>query len=162
MSKYFMHRIQKENGVYSKGIEVHDTLDSAVLSFWGRVKTGHNNPNHPGMTFVSCKVTDSNGNVVRPYNMTWMQDYFTAGENKFFFHHIRNDGGSFSKDIDILDSMDSAVVSYATDLEYGYNNPKYPNVSLVSCEITDLLSGGMVLMNETWVKPEETPVTPEE
>ena len=52
MEKYFMHRIQKENGVFSKGIEVHDTLDAAKLSFWGRMKLAYGNK--AGITFVHC------------------------------------------------------------------------------------------------------------
>lgn len=35
MAKYFMHRVQRENENYSKGIEIHDTLESAILSFFG-------------------------------------------------------------------------------------------------------------------------------
>ena len=42
-------------------------------------------------------------------------------------------------------------------MEYGYNNPRYPGVSLVSGSITDLLSGGMLLWNYKWNKPEEEP-----
>ena len=61
--KYFMHRIKKENGTYTKGIEVHDTLDSAIGSFHAYMKQGYGNPDNPNLTFVSCKVTDSNGYV---------------------------------------------------------------------------------------------------
>lgn len=155
MEKYFMHRIQKDNGVYTKGIEVHDTLDSAVLSFWGRMKTGFGKST---VTFVSCKITDSNGKTVDGYDMTWKAD--SENVNVFFLHHIRLDGETFDKAIDILNSIDTARGDFAAQMEYGYNNPKYPNVSFVSCMITDLLSGGMELMTGTWNKKEET--VPEE
>lgn len=153
MGKYFLHRVQKQDGTFSKGIEIHDTLDSARLSFWGRMKTAYGK--EPSITFVSCAITDTGGNVIAPYDMTWAAEGET--ENKFFLHHIRLDGETFSKDIDVLDSVDTAKGNFAAQMEYGYNNSGFPNVSFVSCHITDLLSGGMVLMQETWLKPEETP-----
>lgn len=154
-NKYFMHRIQRNDGTFSKGIEVHDNLDDAIRSFWGRIKLGYNNPQNPDMSFVSCKITDGSGNTIAPYNMTWLKETEQEENNIFFLHHIRKDGDTISKDIDVLDSLDAAMVAYATQMEYGYNNPRFANISLVSCEITDLLSGGMVLLDETWVKPEE-------
>lgn len=150
-NKFFLHRIQKENGAFSKGVEVHNTLGSAKLSFWGRMKTAYGK--NPAITYVSCKITDGNGNVVRPFDMTWKADSET--ENAFFLHHIRLDGATFDKDIDVLNSFDTARGDFAAQMEYGYNNPRFPGVSIVSCMITDFLSGGMVLMDETWVKPEE-------
>lgn len=156
MEKFFLHRIQKDNGTFGKGIEVHDNLYDAVRSFWGRMKTGYNNPQNPNITFVSCKITDESGGAFTPYNMTWLKES-SEEENKFFLHHIRIDGETVTKSIDTYDTMDAAMVAYATALEYGYNNPRFPNVSFVSCEITDLLSGGMVLINETWIKPEPQP-----
>ena len=53
--KYFMHRIQLESGSFSKGIEIHDTLDSAILAFWGRMKLAYD---ASAITFMSCKITD--------------------------------------------------------------------------------------------------------
>ncbi len=136
---------------FSKGIEVHDSLDSAILSFWGRMKLGYNKTEND---FVSCKITDESGTIVKPYDMTWLTDGET-GENKFFLHHIRKEGDSFSKDIDVLDSIDAAKGNFAAMMEYGYNNPAHTNVSFVACYITDLLSGGMILMDAAWVKPEQ-------
>ena len=158
MEKYFMHRIQEVNGSFQKGIEVHDTKDSAVLAFWGRMKTAYNDSSDT--TFVSCKITDANGNTVIPYDMTWQKEGINP-ENKFFFHHIKLDGETFDKNIDVLDSFNAARSAYAAAMEYGYNNSKFPNVSLVSCEITD--RSGLVLdpFAETWVKPEPES-TPEE
>ena len=147
-----MHRIQEINGSITKGIEVHDTIDSAVLAFWGRMKTAYNNPQNPDTTYVSCKITDGNGNAIEPYNMTWRKE--ETEENKFFFHHIRRDGENISKDIDVCDTFDAARTAYAAAMEYGYNNPKFPNVDFVSCEITDM--SGLVLtpFAETWAKVE--------
>lgn len=155
MEKYFMHRIQEIDGAVQKGIEVHDTLESAILSFWGRMKTAYNNPQYPNTTFVSCKITDGNGNTVSPYDMTWKKE--ESEDNKFFFHHIRRDGESISKDIDVCSTFDDARYAYAAAMEYGYNNPRFPNVDFVSCEITD--QGGIVLkpFAETWVKTVDEP-----
>lgn len=154
MGKYFLHRIQEDNGAFTKGIEVHENLDDAIRSFWGRVKTGYNNPQSPGMTFVSCKITDEAGAVLPKYNRTWLKQ---AEPNVFFLHSIRVDGETTTKAIDVFDTQEAATVAFATAMEYGYNNPRFPNVSLVSCEITDVLSGGMVLEAETWIKPEPEP-----
>lgn len=150
MEKYFMHRIQEANGAYSKGIEIHDTLDSAVLSFWGRMKLAYGTSD---VTFMSCKITDSNGSVIRPYDITWKADPDEA--NAYFFHHIMLDGQAFSKDIDLCESFDAARSAYAAQMEYGYNNSKHSNVSFVSCEITNKRGEVMEPFNGTWVKPEE-------
>lgn len=149
---YYFHRIQREENAFTKGIEVHESLDDAIRSFWGRVKLGYNNPDHPAMDFVSCKITDDNGNAVGKYNLTWKKA--RQDSNVFFLHSIRVDGGTTTKAIDVFDTQDAAMVAFATAMEYGYNNSRFPNVTLVSCEITDLLSGGMVLINETWIKSE--------
>ena len=151
---YYLHRIQISKDSVQKGIEVHDTLDAALLSYWGRVKTGYGKSEY---YFVSCKITDDNGNVVK--EMAWL-DNGELPENKFFLHHIRKDGDDTDKAIDVLDSVDTAKGNFAEQMEYGYNNSKHPDVSYVSCMITDLLSGGLVLMKETWAKPSLEP-TPE-
>lgn len=151
MEKYFMHRIQKENGTFTKGIEIHNTLDSAKLAFWGRMNLAYGK--NPAITFMSCKITDGNGNTLRDYDKVWKSDSET--ENKFFLHHIRLDGETFDKTIDVLDDFDTSCGNFAAQMEYGYSNPQHPKVSFVSCMITDILSGNMELMGETWVKPEE-------
>jgi hypothetical protein len=147
---YFMHRIQFDTK-YQKGIEVHETLDAAILSFWGRMKTAFNNPAYPNMKFVSCKITDNNGNTIEPYDITWNV------EDKYFLHHIKFEGNEYTKDIDVCDSFDEARCAYATYLEYGYNNSKFPNVKMVSCEITDGFGSVVDIYSETWNKPEPKP-----
>ena len=151
--KYFLHRIQEENNAFSKGIEVHDTMDAAILSFWGRMKLAYGG--NPAITFMSCKITDVNGAVVDRYNLTWNAN--ADAENKIFLHHIRLDGENYNKDIDICESFDAARAAFAAHMEYGYNNTKHPNVSLVSCEITDRSGTVLQPFAETWVKPEPEP-----
>lgn len=146
MEKYFLHRIQKESGTFTKGIEIHNTLDSAKLAFWGRMKLAYGK--NPAITFMSCKITDSNGNTLRDYDKVWKSNSET--ENKFFLHHIRLDGETFDKTIDVLDDFDTSFGNFAAQMEYGYSNPQHPKVSFVSCMITDVLSGGMILESETW------------
>lgn len=157
MDKYFMHRIQKENGAFSKGIEIHDTLDSAVRSFWGRMKLAYGK--NAAISFMHCKITDSEGNTVKSYDMIWKSPAET--ENMFFLHHIRLDDATFSKDIDTLESYDTARGDFAGYMEYGYSNPNHPKVSFIHNQITDMMSNGAELMTGVWVKPEET-VEPEE
>ena len=154
---FFLHRIQKNDGAYVKGIEVHTNLNDAIRSFWGRVKTGWNNPQNPDMDFVSCKITDDNGATISKYDMTWLKEGKEAQANVFFLHTIRKDGDTYTKEIDIFDSEDAAKIAYASAMEYGYNNPKFPDITFVSCEITDLLSGGMSLISDKWAKPESEP-----
>ena len=152
MEKYFLHRIQQWNGTYSKGIEVHDTLDAAILSFWGRMKLAYGAGN---VSFMSCKITDSNGSVIRPYDLTWLAD--PNEPDAYFLHHIRLDGETFTKDIDLCASYDAACAAYAAQMEYGYNNSKFPNVTFVSCEVVNKRGEVMEPFNGTWVKPEEEP-----
>ena len=97
------------------------------------------------------EITDEIGNVVAPYDITWLKEGEEVA-NMFFLHHIRKEGDNYDKNIDVLDTLDSAKGDFAALMEYGYNNPKYTNVSFVSCYITDLLSGGMVLESGVWVK----------
>ena len=153
--KYFMHRIQEENGEFTTGIEVHDSLDAAKLSFWGRMKLGFNNPQKPDLTLVSCKITDNTGSTIKPYDMSWQKESEDEIVNTFFLHYIRKEGDTFTKAIDVVENFDTARSAFAAQMEYGYNNNKYQNVSFVSCEITN--RSGFVLdpFRETWVKPEE-------
>lgn len=151
--KYFMHRIQEENGVYSKGIEIHDTKEEAILSFWGRMKLAYGG--NPTVTFMHCKITDINGNRVEDYDLPWNAE--TEHENKFFLHHIRYDGDTPSKDIDVFDTFDAARAAFGAAMEYGYNNTKHPNVKYVSCEITDRSGSVMDPFKKTWNPTEEEP-----
>lgn len=155
-TKYFMHRIKRQSGEYTKGIEVHDTLDSAILSFHGYMKQAYGNVALPDIDFVCCFVTDGSGSVVRPFAATWFGGDLT---NQFFLHYIRHNGEIYTKDIDVCDSYDAAKQAFHAQLEYGYNNSKFANVSFVSCQITD--KSGSILMTETWNKPDPEPVPPE-
>lgn len=148
-NKFFLHRIRKDNGTYAVGIEVHDTLDSAIRGFHGQMKMAYNNPSYPNMTYVSCMVTDENDNIIQGYNETWSKEKV----NDFFVHYIRHDGENYSKGIDIKANYGAACYSYHTYLEYGYNNTKFPNVTLVSNKITS--GSGLAIKNETWTKTEE-------
>ena len=151
--KFFLHRIQMENDTFSKGIEIHDTKDAAILSFWGRMKLAYGG--NPAIAFMSCKITDINGNVVTPYDLTWNAE--ADFDNRFFMHHIRLDGETFTKDIDICVTFDAARAAYAAQMEYGYNNPRHQSVNFVSCQITDRSGSVMVPFDETWKKQEEEP-----
>ena len=155
VEKFFLHRIQQDNGAFTKGIEIHNTVESAILAFWGRMKLGYNNPNYPNLTFISCKITDGNGSVLAPYNLTWQKNPEEA--NTFFMHHIRLDGESWNKDIDVCADFDSARSAYAAAMEYGYNNPVHAGVTFVSCEITDRSGSVMLPFDETWNKEEPEP-----
>ena len=148
-NKFFLHRIRKDGDTYACGIELHDTLDSAIRGFHGQMKMAYNNPSYPNMKYVSCMVTDENDKVVPGYNETWSKEKI----NDFFVHYIRHDGENYSKGIDIKSDYGAACSSYHTYLEYGYSNTKFPNVTLVSNKITS--DRGVIHKEESWIKEEE-------
>lgn len=143
-NKFFLHRVRKDNGTYTTGIEVHDTLDAAIKSFHSQMKMAYNNPSYPNMTYVSCMVTDEDDNIVSEYNETWNKEK----TREFFVHYIRHDGDNYTKGIDVQSDYGAACRSYHTNMEYGYNNSKFPNTTLVSSKITS--SNGLVLKDELW------------
>ena len=149
--KYFLHRIQEENGKYVKGIEIHETKNAAILSYWGRAKLAYGG--NPNITFLHVKITDINGNRVEDYDLSWNRDKDYV--NKFFLHHIRYDGDTPGKDIDAYDTFDAARAAFGAAMEYGYDNPKHPDVKMVSCEITDRSGAVMHPFDKTWHKTEE-------
>ena len=70
-------------------------------------------------------------------------------ENKFFLHQIKHTNGTYDKGIVVKETFDDAKQSYHAYLgAYAYGHDA--NTDFVSCMITDQLSGGMVLMQETW------------
>ena len=77
-------------------------------------------------------------------------------ENKFFLHQIKRTNGTIDKGIVVKDTFEGAKQSYHAYLgAYAYGQSA--TTDFVSCHITDLLSGGAVLMDETWVKSEPEP-----
>ena len=148
-NKFFLHRIRKDGENYTTGIEVHDTLDSAIQSFHSQMKMAYNNPSYPNMTYVSCMVTDENDQVLSDYNETWNKEKV----RDFFVHYIRHDGENYTKGIDVQPDYGAACRSFHTHMEYGYNNSKFPNVTMVSSKIAN--SSGLIHKNGAWIKPEE-------
>jgi len=159
MDKYFMHRIKEEDGAFTTGIEVHDTKESAVRSFHGYMKQGYGNPQFPKLTFVYCFVEGPDGKIDPVYRAMWQKPGLDV-VNKIFHHHIRLDNGVFSKAIDVYNSQDEAEHHFHSEMEYGYGNPNHAKVSFQDCKVTERLSP-VVLMDETWVKPEEPAPEPE-
>lgn len=145
-NKFFLHRIRKDGDTYNTGIEVHDTLDAAIQSFHSQMKMAYNNPSYPNMTFVSCMVTDEQDQVVGKYNETWS----IANISDFFVHYIRHDGETYTKGIEVQPQYGAACRSFHTQLEYGYNNSKFPNVTFVASKITG--ASGIIHKTESWTK----------
>ena len=148
-NKFFLHRIRKDGNTYTTGIEVHDTLNSAIRSFHSQMKMAYNNPSYPNMKYVSCMVTDENDNVVPGYNETWNYER----SRDLFVHYIRHDGENYTKGIDVVTDYGDALRAYHTQMEYGYDNTKFPNVTLVSSKITS--SNGRINKNDIWIKTAE-------
>ena len=145
-NKFFLHRIRKDGGSYTCGIEVHDTVDSAIQSFHSQMKMAYNNPSYPNMTYVSCMVTDEEDKIIPGYNETWNKEKV----HDFFVHYIRHDGDTYTKGIDVKSDYSDACRTYHTYLEYGHGNSRFPNVSFVSSKITN--SNGLAHKSESWTK----------
>ena len=145
-NKFFLHRIRKDGDSYTAGIEVHDTLDAAIQSFHSQMKMAYNNPAYPNMSFVSCMVTNESDEVVQGYNETWSKEDTHA----FFVHYIRHDGDTYTKGIDVSPSYSQAYRSFHTQMEYGYGNSKFPNITFVSSKITG--NSGVTHKSESWTK----------
>lgn len=74
--------------------------------------------------------------------------------NKFFINQIKRTSNIFDKGIVIKDTYDDAKQSYHAYLgAYAYDHDA--NTDYVFCMITDI--SGVVLLKETWVKPEPEP-----
>ena len=146
-NKFFLHRIRKDGDTYNKGIEVHDSLDAAIQSFHSQMKLAYNNPSNPNTTFVSCMVTDGEDKVVDNYSETWAREPVS----EFFLHYIRRDGETYTKGIDVYDNYGDACRNFHMQMEYGYGNAKFPNISMVAAKITG--SSGWAHKSEHWTKP---------
>ena len=57
---FFHHRIKRTNGEYTKGIEVHQTLDSAEQAYHAYLSAYAYN-REQGTDFVHCMITDELG-----------------------------------------------------------------------------------------------------
>ena len=145
--KFFLHRIRKDGENFTTGIEVHDTLDSAIQSFHSQMKIGYNNPSYPNMQYVSCMVTDQEDNVVLGYNETWGAKNIQG----FFMHYIKHDGDTYTKGIDVCEDAADAYRSFHAQMEYGHGNSRFPNISFVAGKITDV--NGHAHQQESWTKP---------
>ena len=73
-------------------------------------------------------------------------------ENKFFLHRIRKDGATYSTGIEVHDTLDAAIQSFHAQMKMAYNNPSYPNITYVSCMVTDENDNIVPGYNETWNK----------
>lgn len=146
-NKFFLHRCRKDGDSYISGIEVHDTVETAIQSFHGQMKMGYDNPLYPNITYISCMVTNENDNVIPGYNETCDKDKL----NNFYVHYIRHDGDNYTKGIEVHSDFSAACRSFHTHMEYGYDNSKFPNITFVACKIT---SSNTIIKDEVWVKEE--------
>lgn len=147
--KFFLHRIRKDGENFNAGIEVHDTLDSAIQGFHSQMKMAYNNPSYPNMQYVSCMVTDEEDHVVPGFNETWGEE----NVSNFFVHYIRHTGDTYTKGINISSSYASALRDFHTQMEYGYGNSKFPTITLVASKITG--ASGTAHKSESWTKKEQ-------
>lgn len=75
-------------------------------------------------------------------------------EVKVFLHQIKHTSGNWDKGIVVKDTFEAAKQGYHAYLgAYAYG--QHQDTDYVQCAITDI--GGMVLMQETWIKPAPEP-----
>ena len=152
--KYFFHYIRRTNGDMTKQIDICDTLDEAKQSFrkfFGDYGYGY----RADTDYTSAFVTDSYGNIIRPYVDTWIKEGVALG--KFFMHRIKHDSTSqteFVKGIEIHDFYNAAKQSFNAYLGAWAYGQK-PGHDFVECRITDTY--GAEMMAETWREPEPAP-----
>lgn len=60
-NKFFLHRIRKDNGTYSKGIEVHDDYGTACRNFHSQIEYRYGNSKFPNVSFVASRITGASG-----------------------------------------------------------------------------------------------------
>lgn len=74
------------------------------------------------------------------------------GLSKYFLHQIKQTSGAIQKGIVVKDTFEAAKQGYHAYLgAYAYGQDSATDY--VSCHITSM--NGTVLMDETWIKPEE-------
>ena len=69
-NKFFLHQIKRTEGIFSKGIVVHDTFEEAKQgyhAYMGAYAYGHDTQTD----YVSCMLTDMSGTVLTPFTETW-------------------------------------------------------------------------------------------
>lgn len=73
-------------------------------------------------------------------------------ENKFFMHSIRRTSGTFTKGIEIHETLEAALGSYYATLgNFGYGRSQ--ETDFVQAEVTDM-TGAIIADPVTWKKPE--------
>ena len=61
-NKFFMHRIKRTSDTFDKGIEVHDSYESAKGAFYAYMGSyAYGRAQDINVNFVSCEVTDMYG-----------------------------------------------------------------------------------------------------
>lgn len=70
-NKYFLHQIKRTNGNYDKGIVVKDTFEAAKQSYHAYLGA-YAYGNNVETDMVQCLITDFYGNVMHPFDETWV------------------------------------------------------------------------------------------
>ena len=70
MEKYFMHRIKRSGETFDKGIEIHDSLESAKGSYFAYLGAyAYGRAQDTNVNYVQCAITDGNGSML--FTETW-------------------------------------------------------------------------------------------
>jgi len=67
---FFVHYIRHDGESYTKGIEIKSDYSSACRSYHTYLEYGYGNSKYPNVSFVSNKITNSNGLVHKKESWT--------------------------------------------------------------------------------------------
>ena len=152
--RYFFHHIRRTSGKFDKNIDEFAELEAAkkaFRTFLGSYGFGY----RQDTDYVSAVITDKTGEVIKPYDDTWIKG---IPVHKFFMHRIKIERGEegeelLTRGIEVHDSLDQAKQSFNAYLgmwAYGREG-----VELVDCRITG--DRGTIFYDETWTAPEPEP-----
>ena len=78
-NKFFMHRIKRASDTFDKGIEIHDTYESAIGAYHAYLGAyAYGRAQDVNVNFVSCEITDMTG--TRLIAETWSKVEATPAE----------------------------------------------------------------------------------
>ena len=77
---FFLHQIKRTNGNFEKGIAIKNSGETSNANFEAAKQSYHAYlgayayGNDANTDMVSCMITDMYGNIIEPFNETWVKE----------------------------------------------------------------------------------------
>lgn len=113
--KFFLHRILISGNTVQNGIKVHVTLDSTVLSYQGRDKTGYGRSES---NFAHCFISDENSPVSNEYDSVWSDGSEMGFRFQFFENLLSLWIPNYRQLIKVLRNCREALLSSLTGIPF--------------------------------------------